>query len=202
MQDEVTDASGASLPKYVIGARALENCVMLLQAYVAETGASGGRAVRAGLVVFKNGRASEAVPFGPFEADAFRNWLRDAPKPRGSTPLGRTLATAVERVMASPLSRNHVLVITDGMNTTGPDPEEVIADVRDAAAQVNSTLGVHFIAFDIDASLFDEIREQGVTVVAAADEIQLNEQLSFILERKILLEAEELPAAPESLATE
>jgi hypothetical protein len=52
-------------------------------------------------------------------------------------------------------------------------------------------LSVHFLAFDVDARQFDPLKKLGATVVGAVDERQLNSQLEFILQRKILLEAEE-----------
>jgi predicted small lipoprotein YifL len=45
------------------------------------------------------------------------------------------------------------------------------------------------------AKLFEPLRNLGVTVVEAADERTLDDQLGFIFERKILLEDED-PAAP------
>ena len=45
----------------------------------------------------------------------------------------------------------------------------------------------------LDAKVFDPLKKLGATVVGAADEKQLNSQLEFILQRKILLEDEELP---------
>jgi len=200
MQDEVLDSTGVSLPKHVIGARALVNTIGLLEAYTPGNPPTS-REVRAGLVVFGGGRGVEAVRFGSLDADAFHRWVRDAPIPRGSTPLGRAIEKAARLVMSSPLKRNHILVITDGMNTSGPDPEEVIPQIEQDAKVANTTVGIHFVAFDIDASLFDEIKKHGVTVVAASDEIQLNEQLEFILEQKILLESEELPATSDSLVS-
>jgi len=52
---------------------------------------------------------------------------------------------------------------------------------------------VHFIAFDVDAKVFASVKKQGATVVSASDEKQLNSQLEFILQKKILLEDEEPP---------
>lgn len=200
MEDSVPDASGGSSPKYVIGARALMNVVARVEEY-ARPSSSLPRQVRVGLVVFRAGGAAEAVPFGPFDAGALRKWLRDQTTPRGSTPLGRALEAAAQRVFASPLSRNHLLVITDGMNTIGPDPKAAIPRIRSQAEGLATTIGVHFVAFDIDAAVFDEIRKYNVTVVAASDESQLGDQLSFIMEQKILLESEE-PQPPSSLTTE
>ena len=47
----------------------------------------------------------------------------------------------------------------------------------------------------MNANVFSGVKKQGATVVGAADEAQLNAQLEFILQRKILLEEEEAPPA-------
>jgi len=94
-------------------------------------------------------------------------------------------------VLASPLSRKHVLVITDGQNTAGPQPSAVLPKLKQQAEEKHTSLSVHFVAFDVDAQLFDRVKKQGATVVSAADETQLNSQLEYILQRKILLEEEE-----------
>jgi hypothetical protein len=91
------------------------------------------------------------------------------------------------------LSRKHVLVITDGMNTAGPTPAVVLPRLKQLAEQAGTSLSVHFVAFDVDAKVFDSLKKQGATVVGAVDEKQLNSQLEFILQRKILLEEEEPP---------
>ncbi len=52
-------------------------------------------------------------------------------------------------------------------------------------------MSVHFVAFDVDAKLFNPVKKLGATVVSATDEKQLNTQLEYILQRKILLEEEE-----------
>jgi hypothetical protein len=63
--------------------------------------------------------------------------------------------------------------------------------LKQQAAQKGASLSVHFVAFDVDAKVFDPVKKLGATVVGAADETQLNSQLQFILQRKILLEEEE-----------
>ena len=65
--------------------------------------------------------------------------------------------------------------------------------MKKRAEQEHTTLSVHFIAFDVEAKLFDPVKKLGATVVAASNESQLNSQLQFILQRKILLEEEEPP---------
>ena len=66
--------------------------------------------------------------------------------------------------------------------------------LKQQAAQEQASLSVPFVAFDVDAKVFEPVKKLGATVVGAADEKQLNTQLEFILQRKILLEDEEPPA--------
>jgi hypothetical protein len=94
-------------------------------------------------------------------------------------------------VLKSELSRKHVLVITDGLNTVGPAPEVLLAPLMKQAEKAGTPLFTHFVAFDVDAKQFAPVKKLGATVVGAADETQLNTQITFILEEKILLEAEE-----------
>ena len=84
-----------------------------------------------------------------------------------------------------------MLVITDGINTAGPDPAAAIPRLKQMAEQKQNRLSIHFVAFDVNAKVFDGVKQLGATVVGASDEAQLNSQLEFILEKKILLEDEE-----------
>jgi hypothetical protein len=69
----------------------------------------------------------------------------------------------------------------------------VLPRLKQQAEQKHSGLSVHFVAFDVAAKVFDAVKKQGATVVAASDEKQLDTQLQFILQKKILLEEEEPP---------
>jgi hypothetical protein len=191
MRDPVPDQHGRSSPKYIIANRALVAVARQLQAYSTNTASGVPRKINAGLFIFHHDGAREAVRFGPFNAAALENWAAGFNAPDGNTPLGNTLSTAVRTVLDSPLSRKHVLVITDGMNTAGPAPSAVLPQLRQRATLQQANFAVHFIAFDVDAKVFDPVKRLGATVVSAADEKQLNTQLDYILQRKILLEEEE-----------
>ncbi len=190
MGDQVPDASGKSAAKYVIANRALQAVTQQIKSYANNT-ATGPRKIEAGLFVFQGQGAREAVKFGPFAPAAFEDWAARFSTPSGNTPLGNALSTATHAVLNSPLSRKHVLVITDGLNTAGPAPELVLPKLKQQAMQKQANLSVHFVAFDVDARQFAPLKKLGATVVGAADEKQLNTQLEFILQRKILLEEEE-----------
>jgi hypothetical protein len=187
MKEPVRDREGGSTAKYVIANRALLSVVQQLQAF----GTNSSRPLEVGLFVFQGDGAREAVKFGPFDPQALQNFARRFSAPNGNTPLGNALGAAAHKVLSSPQPRKHVLIITDGVNTAGEPPAVVLPRLKAEADQKKSSFAVHFIAFDVNAGVFSGVKKQGATVVAAADEKQLNSQLEYILQRKILLEDEE-----------
>ena len=191
MHDSVRDSTGRMSPKYLIANRALKAVAKQIDAFASRPSSGGPRKIQTGLFVFSGETAREAVPFGPFDAAALEEFARTFSSPSGNTPLGNALSVASRTVMNSPLSRKHVLIITDGMNTAGPTPAAVMPRLKQQAEEKHTTLSVHFVAFDVDAKVFDSVKKLGATVVGAADEKQLDTQLEYILQRKILLEEEE-----------
>jgi uncharacterized protein YegL len=191
MHETVLDTTGKKSPKYVIANRALAAVAKQIQAFVSSTATGAPRNVQVGLFVFSGNTAREAVKFGPFDAAALEEFGRTFSSPNGNTPLGNALSVATRTVLKSPLTRKHVLIITDGLNTEGPEPQTVMPGLRRQAEEKHTTVSVHFVAFDVDAKQFASVKKLGATVVGAADEKQLNSQLEYILQRKILLEEEE-----------
>jgi hypothetical protein len=191
MKEPVKDEAGKSSPKYVIANRALVDIANRIQAFVTNSAYNTPRKVYAGLFVFQNDGPHAAIPFGRFDAATIRQWARDFSNPGGGTPLGNTLNAASRAVLDSNLTRKHVLVITDGLSNIGPNPASILPKLKQEAAQKETSLSVHFVAFDVDAKVFDGVKRLGATVVGASNESQLNTQLEFILEKKILLEEEE-----------
>lgn len=188
MKGVVRDGKGGRSPKYEIGNRALKAVVGKIEQFATN---GPNRTVHAGLFTFSGDGAQEVVKFGKFDAAAMRNWLQKYPGPQSGTPLGRALETASEPVLKSGLPQKHVLVITDGENTAGPDPSQILPRLTKKAEAQGTILFTHFIAFDVAANVFAPLKRQGATVVGAADEKQLNQQLDFVLEEKILLEKED-----------
>jgi hypothetical protein len=193
MKDPVPDASGGMSPKYVIANRALLAVTRQLENFSTNSASGAARKIQAGLFIFQAEHAREIVKLGPLDASAFERWAHRFSSPKGNTPLGNALDTAAQAVLGSPLSRKHVLIITDGMNTAGPPPQTVLPRIQRQAQQAGSSISVHFVAFDVDARQFAPLKRQGATVVGAVDEKQLNSQLQYILQQKILLEEEEPP---------
>ena len=186
MKDAVKGKSGGKEPKYQIATRAIESIIARLEKF----NATGGRKVRAGLFTFRDHGASEIVKIGPFNAAAMRSGLAELGKPDGGTPLGSAVREATEAFLKVKAGARHVLVITDGENTQGPPPEEVLPKLQADAPKSGSPVYFHFVAFDVDARVFAGVKKLGVTLAAASNETQLDEKLTFILEEKILLEKE------------
>ena len=114
MRDAVKDTSGKSTAKYVIANRALTGVANQIQAFATNTPSGTPRRIDAGLFVFNGDSARAAVPFGPFNAEALKNFAAKFNNPNGNTPLGNALSTASRFVLNSPLTRKHVLVIREG----------------------------------------------------------------------------------------
>lgn len=188
MKDPVPNSKGSTSPKYLIANHALTSIVNQIQTFTTNTSSGAPRRVDVGLFTFENSGAKEIVKLGPFDPAPIRQWATDFHTPKGGTPLGNALRKVSQAVLDSPQPRKHVLVITDGMNTVGPDPAEMLPRINHNAESKNSTVFVHFIAFDVDAKVFNGVKKEGATVAAAADENQLNSQLDFILQNQILLE--------------
>ncbi len=188
MKDPVRTTGGHPAAKWIIGNRALQQIVNRVEHFA--TNATPPKTIHAGLYVFRGTGAAEAVKFGPFQPQAMRDWVKSYRGPDSGTPLGVTIEAASRALMNSKFTAKHILVVTDGINTAGPDPVVVVPKINKASESKGSPIFIHFVAFDIDAKVFAPLKKAGVTVVGAADEKQLGQQLEFILEEKILLEKE------------
>jgi len=191
MGDMVVNRSGRGESKDVIARRALDALVKQLREFVTNAPAGSTRSLETSVYVFSASGAKELVAPSPFDAAKAANWSKQIPKPGGGTPLGTAAQAGARSVMNSKFNRRHVLILTDGLNTVGPAPEALLAPLMKQAEKDGKTFFAHFVAFDVAAKQFDPMKKLGATVLGAANEAQLNTQISFILEEKILLEAEE-----------
>lgn len=185
MKESVPDRDGKKAPKYIIAKRALLSVADRLQQFA---DSAKDKKLAVSLLVFGNDKVKEALPLAEFKAQTFRDWAASAPMPDGGTPIGEALKVATTQLLASPLDHKHILVITDGANTVGPGPEKVLPGLRKEADGKETYIGIHFVAFDVSAKVFDPLKKLDVTVVGAANEQQLNTQLNYVLQEKLLVE--------------
>jgi len=83
--------------------------------------------------------------------------------------------------------RKHLIVVTDGQNTSGADPGKVARDIH---ARSEGSVRFHFVAFDTNPERFGFLREVGGEVVAAGNGQELAAALKDIYEGRILAEAD------------
>jgi hypothetical protein len=193
MRESVMASSGKQLPKYQIASRVLAQIVDRLERFAGEAAASSDRRLEVGLFTFDASRAKAVVPLAPFDSVALKSWLTRFTAPNGPTPLGESLKLVGSTLLRSKLPQKHVLLVTDGVNTTGQDPVKAVTDLLAQAKTKGDILSFHIVAFDVEAKVFEGLKRLGATVVEAGNEQELNSKLEFILRRKILLEDEEPP---------
>lgn len=185
MADRVPGADRQPTPKYRIADKAVGSIIRQLVAFSQDKQVE----VQAGLVYFVGGKIHQGIPLTsltPASGGSFMDWARNFKTPSGGTPLGLAIRAAQRQLEPSHCLRKHILVITDGVSNSGISPDRVVRQIRASA----NPIPVYFVAFDINASVFDAVKAQGATVVSASDEAQLNVEINHILGQKILLEAE------------
>lgn len=114
-------------------------------------------------------------------------------RPSGDTPIGEAMIAARKDLNRTGLTRTHILVITDGENNRGVRPERVAAAIGQLPEESRSS--IYFVAFDVAASQFKEVRDAGGLVLPASSGSELGQALDYILTGKILAEQPEAPAA-------
>lgn len=125
------------------------------------------------------------VEMGPPDRDRAARALAGV-RANGGTPIGNAMIAGKLELDATGLTRRHLLVVTDGENTDGEEPDQVAAAIgRRPEAERPS---IYFVAFDIAASRFNSVRDAGGLVLAAANAKELNDTLDTLLRGKILLE--------------
>lgn len=114
-------------------------------------------------------------------------------RPRGDTPIGEAMILAKKDLNRTGFARTHILVLTDGENTTGVDPQRVAEAITGLPEDSRSS--VYFVAFDVAESHFNAVRDAGALVLPASSGSELAQALDYILTGKILAEQPEIPAA-------
>ncbi len=187
MLQDVPDRGGTRRPKHVIARDALGQVIAQTSAWKA---AHPDRAIELEILRFSSSVAP-LLPMGPFDQAAARAAIENFTV-TGGTAIGRALETAYKDLYQTGCVRKYVICITDGENTSGPDPAPV------ARRYHGATMGeveLHFVAFDTSPRKFGFLSAVNGSVVAASDGAQLGGRLSEIYERRILVE--EMPAEHE-----
>jgi hypothetical protein len=186
MRDSVEGTAGAREPKIEIARRAGHELVEQFARYAEE---HPGETVLLGLYEFSERDdqpdCRPVIPMSPPDRTRAASALARL-RPDGGTPIGSAMIIAKRELDLTGLSRRHLLVVTDGENTDGFAPDRVAAAIARRPEAERPSL--YFVAFDVAASRFDAVRNNGGLVLAAANARELNDTLDTLLRGKILIE--------------
>ena len=186
MEQQVAGADGQRERKIDIARRVVRGLVAEFDRYAAD---HPGEPVKLGIYEFSRREGQPDLrPLLDMRALSGATEIGDLARvvADGGTPIGTAMIAAKHQLDATGLSRRHLLVVTDGENTNGVAPDQVTAAIgRRPEAERPS---IYLVAFDIDASQFNRVRDAGGLVLAAGNAKELTDTLDGLLRGKILVE--------------
>jgi von Willebrand factor type A domain len=189
MKTPIRAQDGRLVAKHIIAKRAFDLVIDRLERFTQPGAGHTAKNLNLGIVIFEGVRTRDALPMAPFNAGTTRQWLTALPVPDSGTPLGNAMLAAGRALQATPAASKHLLVLTDGENTSGATPLAALNALQKQTRGQDQAVFVHIIALDIPPEVFASLQKAGATLIGASDEKQLQSQLDFILENQILVEA-------------
>jgi Mg-chelatase subunit ChlD len=175
-------APGDSRPKYVVAHEALDAMFDATDAFVAKR---PDFPIKIGVFSFSSSvRTLQSIQ--RYDRAAIRLALSRLPRPGGGTAIGEALREARPELYRAGVFRKYLLVVTDGENTSGRAPDEV---VREISRKSEGAVQVYFVAFDTSPEKFAFLKEVGGDVIGAGTGAELRQALDGIYQGKILAEA-------------
>ena len=175
-------APGDSRPKYIVAQEALEAMLDATDAFIARR---PDFPIKIGVYSFSSGVRVQR-PIQPYDRAAVRATLASLPRPGGGTAIGDAMREARPDLYRAGVFRKYLLVVTDGQNTNGRSPEDV---VRDIWQKSEGGVQTYFVAFDTSPEKFSFLKEAGGDVIGAGTGVELRKALDGIYQGKILAEA-------------
>jgi hypothetical protein len=175
-------AAGDSRPKYLVAQESLEAMLDATDAFVAKR---PDFPIKIGLYSFSSS-VRRLRPIQLYDRAAIRAALQELPRPGGGTAIGEAMSEARPDLYRAGVFRKYLLVVTDGENTNGRDPEPV---AREIFHKSDGAVQVYFVAFDTSAEKFAFLKDVGGDVIAAGTGAELRTALDGIYTGKILAEA-------------
>lgn len=189
-------ATGPQTAKYVQASGALTEVLKVLEGLVGPQ-KEGGLLVKLSLISFSD-QVRVLLPTTVLNRETLRALeayasTPDNFRPGGATAIGAAVEKGTEILAQSGTIMRSLIVISDGENTSGIEPESVLeavytdrntASTAEVAVTTSSTL-VSFIGFDIDAARFSGLAERGARVTGASDQEELVSELRGLLEADI-----------------
>lgn len=184
MNSSVPDTGGQRTKKIEIARRVARRTIEAIHEYTTK---NPDKLVEVGLTKFGS-HASTVLPVAA-PPDLFR--LGEAIEGltlEGATAIGEAMVSGKKQLNQSALKKQFMIVITDGTNTAGRAPQDVVKALNTLPTEERPTL--YLVAFDIEAKKFQPLTDQGVLVSEARDGKGLQGALDYILYEKIFVEQE------------
>ncbi|MEP6918667.1 MAG: vWA domain-containing protein [Acidobacteriota bacterium] len=176
------NAPGDQRSKYVVAQEAVEAMLDATDAFVTRR---PDFPIKIGLYSFSSS-VHTLRPIQPYDRDAIRSALAKLPRPGGGTGIGDALREARPDLYRAGVFRKYLLVVTDGENTHGSEPEAV---AREIWGKSEGAVQVYFVAFDTSPEKFAFLKDVGGDVIGAGTGGELRTALDGIYTGKILAEA-------------
>jgi Mg-chelatase subunit ChlD len=175
-------APGDSRPKYAVARDAIEAMLDATDAFIARR---PDFPIKIGVYSFSSGvRTLRAIQ--PYDRNGVRMALASLPGPGGGTAIGDAMREARPDLYRAGVFRKYLVVVTDGENTNGRNPESV---AREIWSKSQGGVQVYFVAFDTSPEKFGFLKEVGGDVIGANTGGELKTALDGIYQGKILAEA-------------
>jgi hypothetical protein len=181
MKDPVPDKDGKRRPKNELANEALTE---ILRQTADWTGGHPDKPLNLAISTFAD-YSHPVLLMGQFDNASAQAAVKAVPSPAGGTGIGRALRDAWDALKPVQCERQYILCITDGQNTAGPHPRDVVPAIH---KESDGKVEIHFIAFDVDGKLFDFATPYNGHVESAANKEQLDAELTKIFQKRILLE--------------
>jgi hypothetical protein len=175
-------APGDSRPKYLVARESLEAMLDATDAFVAKR---PDFPIKIGIYSFSSG-VRTLRPIQAYDREAIRATLAQLPEPGGGTAIGDAMREARPDLYRAGVFRKYILVVTDGENTNGREPDEV---ARDIWRKSEHAVQIYFVAFDTSPGKFAFLKEVGGDVIGAGSGAELQVALEEVYQGKILAEA-------------
>ena len=186
MNDKVQGEKGRNEEKIAIARRAALDIVDQFVAYARD---HQDEPVQLGVFEFSRRRGDPdcraVIPMGAPDRERAAAAIAGL-RADGGTPIGEAMIAAKLALDSTNLTRRHLLLVTDGENTDGVRPDSVTTAIG-RRPEIERP-AIYFVAFDIEASRFNGVRDAGGLILSAANATELNNTLDALLRGKILVE--------------
>jgi hypothetical protein len=149
--------------------------------------ANANKVLKVGLIAF-SGRADVVRPLEPFNKAALENAINNL-QLGNATAIGDAMILGSQELLRGGVENKALIVLTDGENNRGVRPDWVMKALHGNHNNLNvptDDIKVFLVAFDIQASRFNEVRSAGAAVLESRDKAALDKILKETVDEVLL----------------